>query len=319
MWEILILQKGEQKNMKKSVVSISLIVAMIFIMAVPAFADWGNNVTETTEFENAEGMYIFDDTTTRAYLFLGEDKALVVDTMYESSNVLDEVRKITDLPLEVVLTHGHPDHIGGISAFSDCTIYIDEDDAYMLPDGIKADYIKEGDKISVGDYEFEVIEIPGHTRGSIALLDKGTGILITGDSVQEGPVMMFDEECDMETYQKSMEKLEAYKDDVKYVFAGHHDYPNGPEYITYCAEDAKAYLDGKLEPVPVTSWNGNATVYYGEHVSFQLPALEEEAAPAETPDAAPSTGGSDYIVYIAFAGLILFSAAAVVLAKCRKN
>lgn len=300
--------------MKKKIMALGIIMAMVLVMAVPVFADWGNTETTTTEFENAEGMYIFDDTTTRAYLFVGEDKALVVDTMYERNNLLDEVRKITDLPLEVVLTHGHPDHIGGISAFAEFPIYIDEDDAYMLPADIAADYIKEGDKISVGDYEFEVIEIPGHTYGSIALLDRGTGILISGDSVQAGPVMMFDEECDMETYQKSMEKIKAYQDDVKYVFAGHHDYPSAPEYITYCAEDAQAYLDGKLEPETITSWNGTATVYTGEHVSFQLPALEEEA-----PAASPSTSGANYIVYIALAGLILFSSAAVVIAKVNRN
>ena len=309
--------------MKRTLLSVLVAVSLIMCISVPAFADWGNNETTTTEFDQAEGMYIFDDTTTRAYLFVGEDKALVVDTMYERNNLLDEVRKITDLPLEVVLTHGHPDHIGGIAAFSDFPISINEKDAYMLPDGIDADYIKEGDKISVGDYEFEVIEIPGHTYGSIALFDKESGIMITGDSVQEGPVMMFDEECDMETYQKSMEKLEAYQDDVKYVFAGHHDYPSDPEYITYCAEDAKAYLDGKLEPEVITSWNGEATVYTGEHVSFQLPALEQGGAliatNTGTSQTAPKTSGVNYILYIAIAGLAVSGIAAAVLAGKKKH
>ena len=288
---------------------------MVFIiaMAMPAFADWGNNVTETTEFDKVDGMYIFDNTSTRAYLFVGDDSALVIDTMYESSNVYDEVRKITDLPLEVVLTHGHPDHIGGLAAFAGSTVYIDEDDVYMLPaatENIKT--IKDGDKISVGDFEFEVIEIPGHTRGSVALLDKKSGVLITGDSVQEGPVMMFDEECDMETYAASMKKLMSYSSDAKYIFAGHHDYPNGPEFIEYCYKDATAYLNGELEPVAITSWNGDATVYYGEHVSFQLPALETVAQ-------TPETGGNNILLYTAvillFASVIAGTAALTV----RKN
>ncbi len=294
--------------MNRITAAICLTLILVLVMSVSVFADWGSNETTTTEFEQVEGMYIFDDTTTRAYLFLGEDKALVVDTMYERNNLLDEVRKITDLPLEVVITHGHPDHIGGIGAFSDYPISINEKDAYMLPEGIKADYIKEGDKVSVGDFEFEVIEIPGHSRGSIALFDKNSGVLITGDSVQEGPVMMFDEECDMETYQKSMEKLKAYQSDVKYVFAGHHDYPSAPEFITYCAEDAQAYLDGKLEAEVITSWNGTATVYSGEHVSFQLPA------PTEEPAASPATGGSDFVLLIAIVGFIAFAAAGTALA-----
>ena len=272
--------------MKKGLLAILMTAVLTIAMTATVFADWGGTSSSgwgsaTTVTDEGNGLYSFDDTTTRAFLVVGEDKAVLIDTMYAKNNILDEVRKITDLPIEVVLTHGHPDHIGGISSFADCKIYIDEDDAYMLPDGITASYIADGDVISVGSYEFTVIEIPGHTYGSIALLDKNSGILIAGDSVQEGPIMMFDEEADMETYAASMKKLMAYQDQVKAIYGGHHTSPAAPEYITYCYEDAMSYLNGELEPTPITSWNGNATVYYGKNVSFQLPELEEEPTTEE--------------------------------------
>ena len=232
---------------------------------------WGSGEVTVEAVEVMDGFYILNESRTRAFLAVGTDKALLVDTMYANSKVLDAVRKITELPVEVVITHGHPDHIGGIDAFDAC--YIHEADAYFL-DGkkLQINYIKEGDELVCGDFTFEVIETPGHTRGSISLLDRAHKLLITGDAVQGGPIMMFDEECDMQAYAKSMEKLLAYQSAVEKVFAGHNDLSYGPEYIQYCHDDA-AYLNGKLTGVPVTSWDGATRVdYQGEHVSFRLAA-----------------------------------------------
>ena len=48
------------------------------------------------------------------YLAVGDKKAALIDTGCGIGNVLDEVREITDLPVEVLLTHGHLDHCGGM-------------------------------------------------------------------------------------------------------------------------------------------------------------------------------------------------------------
>lgn len=226
---------------------------------------WGDNVTlEVKKF--TENMYVLDESRTRAFLIVGNDKALLIDTLFADDNVLAEVQKITDLPIEVVITHGHPDHIGGIEYFTSC--YIHEQDAYLLPEGIEAKTISEGDVISCGDYQFEVIEIPGHTYGSIALLDRSHKILISGDSVQPGPIVMFGDGTDIPAYIASMNKLMAYEDDIEFIFAGHHDYPVGSEYIRYAYEDAIALLEGRLSGTSTPAMGTTKNLYQGEHVSF---------------------------------------------------
>ncbi|MCD8083492.1 MAG: MBL fold metallo-hydrolase [Clostridiales bacterium] len=229
---------------------------------------WGSGEITVTVDKFMENMYVLDEPRTRAYLFVGEDKALLVDTLMADDQVTELVRTITDLPIEVVVTHGHPDHIGGIGAFDSC--YINEKDASMLPEGIATQLLSEGDRIACGEFDFEVIEIPGHTEGSIALLDRSHGILITGDSVQPGPIIMTGENVSMQEYADSMNKLLGYADDVTYIFAGHHEYPSPVEYIQYAYEDALAYLNGELTGTPLTMMGAENMLYQGAHVSFLL-------------------------------------------------
>ena len=53
---------------------------------------------------SVDNLYALDESRTRAYLVVGEDKAMLIDTLFEEDNVLDVVRQITDLPIEVVIT-----------------------------------------------------------------------------------------------------------------------------------------------------------------------------------------------------------------------
>ena len=100
----------------------------------------------------------------------------------------------------VVNTHCHFDHTGGNGYFIDADVAIHDADAEVVEKGdIKLSYadffdgrlnprevktrLKEGDVVSTGDMELEVIHTPGHTQGSICLYDKKSGTLFTGDTV----------------------------------------------------------------------------------------------------------------------------------------
>ena len=54
--------------------------------------------------ENGEEMNV------DAFLIIGEKKAIMIDGLMKAKGVLAEVKKLTNLPLEMIIAHGHPDH-----------------------------------------------------------------------------------------------------------------------------------------------------------------------------------------------------------------
>ncbi len=147
------------------------------------------------------------------YLCVGSERALLIDTGCGVCNLKEIVSKLTKLPYDVVLTHGHLDHAGGCGAFDQ--IYVNERDfnlvkhlsfeelrqycdslgkmggydAYDYTKNMVQEFtvfpqmisIEEGHVFDLGNRTLEVYEIPGHTEGSVALLDRKNRILFSGD------------------------------------------------------------------------------------------------------------------------------------------
>jgi len=134
---------------------------------------------------------------------------LIGDTIIDSGTGFNFTRMYQALKIlklahgdikSIVNTHAHFDHIGGNGYFADASIAVHESDAEIIIKGdvskSYADFydgklnprevktkLKEGDKVSAGSYEFEVIHTPGHTPGSICLYDKKQKVLISGDTI----------------------------------------------------------------------------------------------------------------------------------------
>ncbi|WP_041138295.1 MBL fold metallo-hydrolase [Beduini massiliensis] len=213
----------------------------------------------------AQDIYILDDQRVREFLILGRDHAVLIDTGFSDTPILDEVRKITALPVQVILTHGDGDHIGNLSQFKECCFH-QADEAKINPT-IPFHSLKEGDIIDIGDYHFKIIEIPGHTYGSIALLELQHHWLIVGDTVQkDGPIYMFGEHRNLDQYIESLKKLANMKEQIRTILPSHHDCPISPDYIDYCLEDAKRLKDGQLESSPHPKMP--CREYRGVHVHF---------------------------------------------------
>ncbi len=216
--------------------------------------------------EILKDLYAIEDPGSRQFFVVGKDRVLLFDTGFGNYPITEKIRKYSDLPIEVAITHGHIDHISGLKEFGSC--YISEKDAPMLPDGIGTRFIKEGDVLSCGDYSFEVVEIPGHTDGSVVFLDRAKKIMIGGDSIQPGPIFMFGDVKKFDDYIASMKKLLGLSDFISQIYPAHNADVVGPEFIRFCIEDAEAFVEGKLEAEEIPMMGGMKKVYKGKNVSF---------------------------------------------------
>ncbi|MBS4538630.1 MBL fold metallo-hydrolase [Clostridium sp. D2Q-11] len=88
---------------------------------------------------------------------------------------------------------------------------------------VKYEPLKEGDRLTVGEYSFEIIDIPGHTPGHIGLYDKDHKIFFGGDHVLNRitPNISFwgFEYNILDTYLKSLKKVKEM--DIDYIFSSH--------------------------------------------------------------------------------------------------
>ena len=130
------------------------------------------------------------------YLITGKHRALVVDAFRNTVSLYEKIREITDLPLDVVLTHGHGDHAGlALKDFHEagCEIYMSENDLPLLTPELDKSWFKplSGDmRFELGGFELDVLPLPGHTSGSVLLFDKVNQILYTGDAIGAGVFWM---------------------------------------------------------------------------------------------------------------------------------
>lgn len=210
-------------------------------------------------------LYIFDSGRVREFLLMGDKDAILIDTGFKEDRIMEEIRKITNLPLKILLTHGDPDHTGGL--IKDQIIYLHPKDRYLISDDISFLPLKEDDLFECGEYMLKVIEIPGHTFGSVAFLDLNHGILFSGDSIQKpGPIYMFGSHRNLDQYIENHKKLLSLSQ-VKTILPSHHDYPLKPETISHNLEDALVLKAGSLPfskhpELPCNHYFGNWTEFY---------------------------------------------------------
>lgn len=91
--------------------------------------------------------------------------------------------------------------------------------SYSLQGAPATGLLEEGDTVDLGDRQFTVLHVPGHSPGSIALFEEKTGILFAGDAIYDGPLIYDGPGMSVEDYVKTMRKLQAL--DVSVVHGGH--------------------------------------------------------------------------------------------------
>jgi glyoxylase-like metal-dependent hydrolase (beta-lactamase superfamily II) len=196
-----------------------------------------------------------------SYLILGHSKALLFDTGMGISNIRAVTAEIIKLPVIVLNSHTHNDHVGDNWRFD--TIYgMDTDFTRQNAKGSVADaqaeiapgeicgqlpknfdaksyrtkswtitkYVRDGDTIDLGARQLEILATPGHTPDSIVLFDRANRLLFTGDTYYPATIWLFRPETDFDAYARSIARIAALAPQVKTVL-GAHNIPVAPPSV----------------------------------------------------------------------------------------
>lgn len=184
----------------------------------------------------------------------GRDRDLVIDTGMGIKPLKVEITKLSDRPLTAISTHAHFDHMGGAHEFDmrlghrcEADIHADPTAENSVYDGFLVSeafdrlstdefdistytvtpapltgHLDDGDVVDLGDRAFQVLHVPGHSPGSIALFEKETGILFSGDTLYQDDYLLDNlYHSDKERFRESLSRLKELN--ATAVHGGHFD------------------------------------------------------------------------------------------------
>jgi glyoxylase-like metal-dependent hydrolase (beta-lactamase superfamily II) len=237
---------------------------------------------------------------TIGYLIAGDKRALLFDTGMGIGDLRAFVSELTRLPVVVLNSHTHDDHVGNNWQFD--TVYgMDTDftrqnargsredaQAEITPDQICgplpkgfdpkmyatrswtiAKFMHDGDRINLGGRSLQIIATPGHTPDSISLFDSVNGLLFTGDTYYPGTIWLYRPETDLAAYSTSVRKLAALAPQLKMVLGAHNVPVAQPAVLPRLAIAFEAVRAGKVPATPVSP---GKVIYRVGDISFLLHA-----------------------------------------------
>lgn len=237
---------------------------------------------------------------TISYLILGSKRALLFDTGMGIGDLKKTTAELTSLPMVVLNSHTHNDHVGDNWQFQ--TVYgMDteftrrnargsREDAQAelaagevcgdLPKGFDrttyrtrpwkiTHYVHDGERIDLGGRTLEVLATPGHTPDAISLLDRANGLLFTGDTYYPATIWLYRPETDLKAYDVSIHRLAALAPQVKLVLGAHNVPVASPSVLPQLVAAFEAVRSGKVAPSPAGP--GEVTYKVGE-MSFRMRA-----------------------------------------------
>jgi glyoxylase-like metal-dependent hydrolase (beta-lactamase superfamily II) len=234
-----------------------------------------------------------------SYLIVGGKQALLFDTGMGISDIRKVTAELTNLPVVVLNSHTHNDHVGGNWQFD--TIYgMDTEftrenargsrqdaQAEIAPDQICGKlpkgfdpktyatrpwkitaYKHAGDRIDLGGRSLDIVATPGHTPDAISLFDREHGLLFTGDTYYPGAIWLYRPETNLDAYAASIRRLAALAPQVKMVLGAHNIPLAPPSVLLHLVTAFDAVRAGKIKPTPASA---GKVLYKADDISFLMP------------------------------------------------
>lgn len=188
---------------------------------------------------------------THCYLLCGKQKAILIDTGLGVSNIKEIVDSLTELPIIVVTTHVHWDHIGGHKHFEIIAVHEAEKDwlsvkfpiplqmiknnllckpcdfplnfnidRYQIFQGVPQMLLHDEDFIDLGERNLVVIHTPGHSPGHCCFYEPDRKYLYSGDLIYSGCLDAFYPTTDPFLFWQSVKKMKSLE--IKRLLPAHH-------------------------------------------------------------------------------------------------
>lgn len=245
--------------MKKIVLFFYLLLALFPGKRCEAQVVFKNEQVTATQLK--KDVIIFDTHDhSSMYLIIGSQRSALIDTGTKVDGLDKIIRQLTNKPVDVILTHFHADHAGSAMEFSD--VWIGKEDIPLLAENIRNSSthihaVKDGQVFNLGNKELQILSTPGHTPGSLTVLDPQDHCCYSGDSFGSGEVWL---QCKpiqpIESFYTSCQKILKMMDKNKIsdIWCGHHFYasfwskgkPIDRSYIETMSELAKKIMNHDL-------------------------------------------------------------------------
>ncbi len=211
------------------------------------------------------------------WLIKGQKQDLLIDTGLGVASLRQHLASLLDKPLLAIASHVHFDHAGGLHEFDHRAIHAAEAEAlrtgdnhmalcdpkfgwvldehfeqlpyagftamtYTLHSAEPTQLLQEGDVLDLGDRAFEVLHLPGHSPGCIALYDAKSQELFSGDVIYDGELLDQLPGSDIPTYIATYERLQKLP--IETVYPGHYATFGRDRYQQIMVD----YLEAKRQP-----------------------------------------------------------------------
>ncbi len=237
----------------------------------------------------AENVWRIDDHgADNLYLVEGAEKALLIDTGLGVADIMRFVRALTSRPVVVVNTHGHPDHAGGDDQFAE--VYANRDDFELIRAVTSKEQrsasagnmlrgasvpkellfqgpakemrlvpISSGFAFDLGQRSLEVIDVPGHTRGGVCLLDKAHKLLFSGDNDNPQQWQFLKDSTPLAVYLDTLLALEKRGAEFETLLPGHGGSLD-KAFLSEQIQAVRSILEGTCKGEPFKTFAGDGLI-----------------------------------------------------------